>query len=70
MSSSKNYVVEVVGVSKSYISGGREVEVLKDISFEVGREFVSIIGPSGCGKSTLLRIIAGVEKPSRGESCF
>ena len=70
MSSSKNYVVEVVGVSKSYISGGREVEVLKDISFEVGREFVSIIGPSGCGKSTLLRIIAGVEKPSGGRVVF
>jgi NitT/TauT family transport system ATP-binding protein len=31
------------------------------------REFVAIIGPSGCGKSTFLYLIAGFEKPSRGE---
>lgn len=30
-------------------------------------EFVSIVGPSGCGKSTLLRVLAGLQKPSRGQ---
>ncbi|MUZ56793.1 ATP-binding cassette domain-containing protein [Agrobacterium vitis] len=30
-------------------------------------EFLSLVGMSGCGKSTLLRIIAGLERPDRGQ---
>jgi NitT/TauT family transport system ATP-binding protein len=30
-------------------------------------EFVCFVGPSGCGKSTLLNIIAGLDRPSKGE---
>ena len=70
MSLSKDLVLEVRGVSKSYTSGGKVFEVLKDINFVVGREYITILGPSGCGKSTLLRIIAGVEKPDKGEVVF
>ena len=43
------------------------VEVLKDISVEIGNgEFVVLVGPSGCGKSTLLRMIAGLEDITKG----
>ena len=31
------------------------------------KEFVCLIGPSGCGKSTLLNMVAGFEKPTRGD---
>lgn len=30
-------------------------------------EFVVLLGPSGCGKTTTLRMIAGLEKPDRGD---
>ncbi|MBI5301900.1 MAG: ABC transporter ATP-binding protein [Chloroflexi bacterium] len=30
-------------------------------------EFVCLLGPSGCGKSTLLNLVAGLDKPTRGE---
>ncbi len=30
-------------------------------------ELVGLLGPSGCGKTTLLRLIAGFEKPCKGE---
>ena len=43
-------------------------EILHGVSVDIGDgEFVILVGPSGCGKSTLLRMIAGLEKISRGE---
>jgi multiple sugar transport system ATP-binding protein len=43
------------------------VEVLKDISIEMGAgEFLVLVGPSGCGKSTLLNCIAGLDTTSGG----
>lgn len=41
--------------------------VLKDVSLcvEAG-ELFTVLGPSGSGKSTLLRLLAGLERPSRG----
>lgn len=48
-----------------------QLEVLKDVSFTVGRgEFVSLVGPSGAGKSTLFNIIAGLDKPTSGQVLF
>ena len=37
-----------------------------DLTVDQG-EVVSILGPSGSGKSTLLNIMAGLEKPTKGE---
>src|SRR6266542_790292 len=45
-----------------------ELEVLRGVSFEVGRGQVKvIIGPSGSGKSTLLRCLALLEPPDEGD---
>ena len=45
-----------------------EVTVIPDLSLDVAEgEFVVLVGPSGCGKSTTLRMIAGLEKVTRGQ---
>ncbi|MDI6870893.1 MAG: ABC transporter ATP-binding protein [Bacillota bacterium] len=55
-------------VSKAFAGRNGSVTALEDVSLEVRQgEFVCLVGPSGCGKSTLLNLIAGLERPSRGE---
>lgn len=55
------------GVEKSFDQNANQVKVLDDIHLEVEKgQFVSIVGPSGCGKSTLLYLIAGLDKPTKG----
>lgn len=57
-------MIRFENVTKRY-PGGREA--LDDVSFEVGRgEFAFLTGRSGAGKSTVLRLIALIERPTRG----
>jgi len=60
--------IEVRSVSKTFETRGGPVPVLDDLNFSVADgEFLAVIGPSGCGKSTLLSVLAGFERPDRGE---
>jgi iron(III) transport system ATP-binding protein len=44
------------------------VTAVNDLSFEArAGEFLTLLGPSGCGKTTTLRLVAGLERPDRGE---
>jgi len=55
-------------VAKRYPGG---VQALTDVDFELGRgEMAFLTGHSGAGKSTLLRLIALLERPSRGQVLF
>lgn len=59
--------IRVEGVSMSFRTNEREVEVLQDVQLEVREgEFLCLLGPSGCGKSTLLNIIAGFLEARQG----
>jgi putative ABC transport system ATP-binding protein len=54
-------------LSQSYLSGGRALTVLRDITFELDPgAFLAIVGPSGSGKSTLLGLLAGLDRPREG----
>ncbi len=41
-------------------------EILKDVTVKIDDRFIAITGPNGGGKSTLAKIIAGIERPTRG----
>ena len=45
----------------------REIEALKDVSFQIGHGTVlGIVGANGAGKSTLMRTVAGILPPTEG----
>lgn len=59
--------LKVEGLRKSF----KNVEVLKDISFEVFKgEIMAILGPNGAGKSTTIRNIMGIMYPDEGSVTF
>ena len=60
-------ILEAKNINK-YFRVPDEVQVLKDISFQIDKgEFVSIMGKSGCGKSTLLYILSTMDTDYSGE---
>ena len=63
-----NVVIQVKNLHKIYKVGSTKVRALNGVDFEVCEgEFCAIVGTSGSGKSTLLNMLAGLEKPSKGE---
>lgn len=61
-------VIRVSRLYKVYRVGETKVYALNGVDFEIYKgEFVAIVGTSGSGKSTLLNMLAGLEKPSKGE---
>lgn len=60
--------IQVKNLSKSYRSGGKEIQALCGVNLEIQEpEIFTLLGPSGCGKTTLLRCIVGLETPEAGE---
>ena len=64
----ENTAIEIKNLRKVYRIGDERVVALARIDLTIKRgEVCCLLGPSGSGKSTLLNMIAGLEKPTRGD---
>lgn len=60
--------LEIDKVGKSFGEEGDLQEIIREFSLTVRPgELTVMVGPSGCGKSTLVNLVAGFDKPDRGE---
>lgn len=61
-------LIVLKNLRKIYKMGDEKIIALDNIDLTIGRsEFICLLGTSGSGKSTLLNMMAGLEKPTRGE---
>ena len=68
MSGGEGQLVEAVGLSKRYVDGPTEVQVLDGLDLVIrAGERVAIVGESGIGKSTLLHLLGTLDRPSGGQ---
>ena len=55
-----NPILEVNNLSKTYAGGGRTIQALKDVSFQVfPGEIFGVVGESGSGKARFCGLSAG-----------
>jgi len=64
-------IIECKNLSKSFIQGDEQINIVKDLDFSIkSNDFISIVGESGSGKTTLLNLMSGLERPSSGSIFF
>ncbi|MBR5509901.1 MAG: ABC transporter ATP-binding protein [Lachnospiraceae bacterium] len=68
MNKTREPVIQVKNLYKIFRVGSSKVRALNGVDLTIYRgEFCAIVGTSGSGKSTMLNMLAGLEKPTKGE---
>lgn len=68
MEETREPVIQVKNLYKIFKVGDSKVRALNGVDLTIYRgEFCAIVGTSGSGKSTMLNMLAGLEKPTKGE---
>ena len=68
MEKGKRPMIQVRNLHKVYSVGNNKVHALNGVSLDIFEgEFCAIVGTSGSGKSTMLNMLAGLEKPTKGQ---
>jgi putative ABC transport system ATP-binding protein len=63
----KPMMIDMLGITRIYDLGGRQVRAVDGVSLQVeAGEFLAIVGPSGSGKSTLMNLLACLDTPTDG----
>ena len=61
-------LIEIKGLTKKYRIGREVITALDDVSVTIEPgEFVCLLGPSGSGKTTFLHLVAGLDRPTKGD---
>lgn len=68
MEETRKPVIQVKNLYKIFRVGSSKVRALNGVDLTIYKgEFCAIVGTSGSGKSTMLNMLAGLEKPTKGE---
>ncbi|MFG6330237.1 MAG: ABC transporter ATP-binding protein [Lachnospiraceae bacterium] len=68
MEETREPVIQVKNLYKVFRVGNEKVRALNGVDMTIYKgEFCAIVGTSGSGKSTMLNMLAGLEKPTKGE---
>ena len=61
-------LIQIKGLTKKYRLGREVITAVNGVSVDIeAGEFVILLGPSGSGKTTFLHMVAGLEKPTKGD---
>lgn len=64
----EDYIIDLRRMQKDYETPSGSFTALQDINLRVrAGEFVAVVGKSGSGKTTLLNLLAGIDRPTKGE---